>query len=113
MPRVVEKSFGFLEHSAGCTNGCEPLSAMIRDELVARAERFKCPAFVAFMSAKQYDRYIKLLTPRGSLVMASILLTRTLSTNGSTRGTTARRCGSLNTQYAARHAMLYQIFIVL
>ena len=50
---------------------------MSSDELVAWAERFKCPAFVAFMSAKQYDRYIKLLTPVRSCGMASIPLTRT------------------------------------
>ena len=63
MPRAVEKSFGFLEHYAGCINGGVPSSAMSSDKLVAWAERFKCPAFVAFISAKQYDRYIKLLTP--------------------------------------------------
>ena len=63
MPRVVEKSFGFLEHYAGCINGCVQSSAMSSDELVALAERFKCTAFVVFISVKQYDRYIKLLTP--------------------------------------------------
>ena len=35
MPGVVEKSFGFLEHYAGYTNGCVPSSAMSSESVCA------------------------------------------------------------------------------
>lgn len=63
IPIVVVNASGFMEHNAVCIPECVPFSTMSSDSLVAWAGRFEFPAFVTRLSAKQYGRDIKLLTP--------------------------------------------------